>query len=135
MNDAQVTQSPGTTGPDTGLTIRQYYVMVGIGAFVTTIAQPAVIGRLPFSLLLKTQLHFNAETLALFMFIATFAWNVKPILTDRSGPKAQDLGCFRDRQEPLLGGSVVHWSGCRRPRGRDLLAYGVPISRWDRTCL
>src|SRR5215470_588835 len=25
--------------PDTGLTLRQYYVMVGLGAFVTTIAQ------------------------------------------------------------------------------------------------
>src|SRR5713226_354070 len=79
MNDGKATQSPEATAPDTGLTIRQYYVMVGIGAFVTTLAQPAVIGRLPFSLLLKTQLHFTAETLALFMFIATFAWNVKPI--------------------------------------------------------
>src|SRR4029077_946915 len=79
MNDAKATQSPEATVADTGLTIRQYYVMVGIGAFVTTIAQPAVIGRLPFSLLLKTQLHFNAEALALFIFIATFAWNVKPI--------------------------------------------------------
>src|ERR1700730_11094907 len=72
MNDGTATQSPESTVPDTGLTIRQYYVMFGIGAFVTTIAQPAVIGRLPFSLLLKTQLHFNAETLALFTFIATF---------------------------------------------------------------
>src|SRR5258707_10903708 len=53
--------------------------MVGTGAVVPTTGGPAVIGRLPFSLLLKTQLHFNAETLALFMFIATFAWNVKPI--------------------------------------------------------
>src|SRR5713101_7804113 len=79
MNDGKATQSPEATVLDTGLTIRQYYVMVGIGAFVTTLAQPAVIGRLPFSLLLKTRLHFNAETLALFMFIATFAWNVKPI--------------------------------------------------------
>jgi hypothetical protein len=66
MHDGKATQSPEATVPDTGLTIRQYYVMVGIGAFVTTIAQPAVIGRLPFSLLLKNQLHFNAETLALF---------------------------------------------------------------------
>lgn len=64
---------------ETGLTIRQYYVMVGVGAFVTTIAQPGVIGRLPFSLLLKNRLHFDAETLAQFMFIATFAWNVKPV--------------------------------------------------------
>ena len=66
MNDGKATATPEATGPDTGLTIRQYHVMVGIGAFVTTIAQPAVIGRLPFSLLLKNQLHFNAETLAQF---------------------------------------------------------------------
>jgi hypothetical protein len=53
--------------------------MVGLGAFVTTIAQPAVIGRLPLRLLFKEELHFNAQALAAFMLIATFAWNVKPI--------------------------------------------------------
>ena len=39
--------------PDTGLTLRQYYGMVGLGAFVTTIAQPMVIGRLPMRFVLK----------------------------------------------------------------------------------
>src|SRR5262245_8104113 len=53
--------------------------MVGLGAFVTTIAQPGVIGRLPLQLLLKNELHFNAQTLAAFMVITTFAWNVKPL--------------------------------------------------------
>jgi predicted MFS family arabinose efflux permease len=53
--------------------------MVGLGAFVTTIAQPAVIGRLPLQLLLKTQLHFSAQMLAGFLLIASFAWNVKPL--------------------------------------------------------
>jgi predicted MFS family arabinose efflux permease len=53
--------------------------MVGLGAFVTTIAQPAVIGRLPLQLLLKNQLHFHAQTLATFMAVIAFAWNVKPI--------------------------------------------------------
>ena len=38
---------PAGAPPDTELTLRQYYVMVGLGAFVTTIAQPGVIGRLP----------------------------------------------------------------------------------------
>lgn len=79
VTDAAPRARPPDLVPDTGLTIRQYYIMVGLGAFVTTIAQPGVIGRLPFSLLLKNQLHFNAETLASFMFIVTFAWNVKPI--------------------------------------------------------
>jgi hypothetical protein len=70
--------SPATV-PDTGLTLRQYYVMVGLGAFVTTIAQPGVIGRLPLQILLKNELHFSAQTLAAFMLIATFGWNVKPV--------------------------------------------------------
>src|SRR5262247_2822382 len=65
--------------PDTGLTLRQYYLMVGLGAFVTTIAQPGVIGRLPLRILLKDQLQFDAQELATFMFLTTFAWNVKPI--------------------------------------------------------
>ena len=63
----------------TGLTIRQYYIMVGLGAFVTTLAQPAVIGRLPLQFLLKNELHFNAQTLAAFLLIVSFPWNVKPI--------------------------------------------------------
>src|SRR4029453_6284180 len=63
----------------TGLTIRQYYIMVGLGAFVTTLAQPAVIGRLPLQFLLKNELHFNAQTLAAFLLIVSFPWNVKPL--------------------------------------------------------
>ena len=65
--------------PNTGLTLRQYYLMVGLGAFVTTIAQPGVIGRLPLRILLKDDLHLTAQGLATFMFVSTFAWNVKPL--------------------------------------------------------
>src|SRR5215475_15378771 len=65
--------------PNTGLTLRQYYLMVGLGAFVTTIAQPGVIGRLPLRILLKDDLHLGAQALATFMFVSTFAWNVKPL--------------------------------------------------------
>jgi predicted MFS family arabinose efflux permease len=65
--------------PTTGLTIRQYYVMVGLGAFVTTLAQPAVIGRLPLQLMLKNELHFTAQTLATFLLIVAFPWNIKPL--------------------------------------------------------
>jgi MFS family permease len=65
--------------PDTGLTLRQYYVLVALGAFVTTITQPGVIGRLPLQLFLKRELHFSAQTLAGFMLVAGFAWNLKPI--------------------------------------------------------
>jgi hypothetical protein len=95
----------GARVPDTGLTVRQYYIMVGLGAFVTTLAQPGVIGRLPLQLLLKNQLHFNAQTLAAFMLVATFAWNVKPlagILSD-----AFPLFGTRRRHYMLLGAGMA----------------------------
>jgi predicted MFS family arabinose efflux permease len=91
--------------PDQGLTLRQYYVMVGLGAFVTTLTQPGVIGRLPLQLLLKNQLHFNAQTLAAFMVVTTFAWNVKPlagILSD-----AFPLFGTRRRHYMLLGAGMA----------------------------
>src|SRR5256884_9131129 len=91
--------------PDTGLTLRQYYVMVGLGAFVTTIAQPGVIGRLPLRLLLKDELHFNAQALAAFMLIATFAWNVKPIAGILSD--AFPLFGTRRRHYMLLGSGLA----------------------------
>jgi len=89
----------------TGLTLRQYYIMVGLGAFVTTIAQPAVIGRLPLQLLLKNELHFNAQMLAAFLVVTTFAWNVKPlagILSD-----AFPLFGTRRRHYMLLGAGMA----------------------------
>jgi len=91
--------------PDTGLTLRQYYIMVGLGAFVTTIAQPGVIGRLPLQLLLKNQLHFNAQTLAAFMVVATFAWNVKPLAGIMSD--AFPLFGTRRRHYMLLGAGIA----------------------------
>src|SRR5215813_6276383 len=91
--------------PDTGLTLRQYYVMVGLGAFVTTIAQPGVIGRLPLQLLLKTELHFTAQTLAAFMVVATFAWNVKPLAGIMSD--AFPLFGTRRRHYMLLGAGMA----------------------------
>jgi MFS family permease len=105
MTETQPRAPTAPVVPDTGLTIRQYYVMVGLGAFVTTLAQPGVIGRLPFSLLLKNQLHFNAETLATFMFAATFAWNVKPI----AGILSDSFPLFgtRRRHYMLLGAGLA----------------------------
>jgi BT1 family protein len=93
-----------------GLTLRQYDVMVGLGAFVTTLAQPGVIGRLPFQLLLKNQLHFNAQTLATFMLVATFAWNVKPI----AGILSDAFPLFRTRRRHymLLGSGLAALCWC-----------------------
>ena len=90
--------------PDTGLTLRQYFVMVGLGAFVTTIAQPNVIGRLPFRLLLKNDLHLNAQAVATFTLFATFAWNVKPIAGILSD--AFPLFGTRRRHYMLLGAGL-----------------------------
>lgn len=89
----------------TGLTLRQYYIMVGLGAFVTTIAQPAVIGRLPLQLLLKNELHFNAQMLAAFLVVTTFAWNVKPL----AGILSDALPLFgtRRRHYMLLGAGMA----------------------------
>ena len=79
--------------------------MVGLGAFVTTIAQPAVIGRLPLQLLLKTQLHFSAQMLAGFLLIASFAWNVKPLAGIMSD--AFPLFGTRRRHYLLLGAGMA----------------------------
>ena len=97
--------------PDSGLTVRQYYVMVGLGAFVTTIAQPAVIGRLPLQLLLKNHLHLNAQSLSLFMLITTFAWNVKPL----AGILSDSIPLFGTRRRHYMlagaGLSALCWLG------------------------
>ena len=105
MAETEPRPQPAVPVPDTGLTLRQYYIMVGLGAFVTTLAQPGVIGRLPFSLLLKNQLHFNAETLATFMFAAMFAWNIKPI----AGMLSDSFPLFgtRRRHYMLLGAGLA----------------------------
>src|SRR5438034_1252904 len=105
VRDRKAVMPPAEAVPDTGLTLRQYYVMVGFGAFVTTIAQPGVIGRLPLQLLLKQELHFTAQTLAAFMLIATFAWNVKPVAGILSD--AFPLFGTRRRHYMLLGSGLA----------------------------
>src|SRR5438034_610836 len=105
VRDRKAVMPPAEAVPDTGLTLRQYYVMVGLGAFVTTIAQPGVIGRLPLQLLLKQELHFTAQTLAAFMLIATFAWNVKPVAGILSD--AFPLFGTRRRHYMLLGSGLA----------------------------
>jgi hypothetical protein len=95
----------GALVPDTALSLRQYYVMVGLGAFVTTLAQPGVIGRLPIQLFLKRELQLSAHTLAGFMLIASFAWNLKPIAGILSD--AFPILGTRRRHYMLLGASLA----------------------------
>jgi hypothetical protein len=58
---------------------RSLMAVIAAGIFVTGFGWPGLIGRLPFSLLLKNQLHLGAEQVATFWAIATFAWYVKPL--------------------------------------------------------
>lgn len=71
--------------PATGITLTQYAILVGAGAFATTFAQSRVLANFPTLFLLKEHLHLGKEAVAIFFFWAAFAWNLKPlagILTD-----------------------------------------------------
>jgi predicted MFS family arabinose efflux permease len=68
---------PSRPAPDHAL--RPLIAVIAWGIFVTGFGWPGMIGRLPFSLLLKNQLHMPADRVAAFWAIATFAWYVKPL--------------------------------------------------------
>lgn len=75
-------QPPATS---TGISLRQYAILVAAGAFATTFAQQRVLGNYPTTFLLKDHLGMSRQSVANFFFWATFAWNLKPlagILTD-----------------------------------------------------
>ncbi len=65
--------------PQAPQSLRALIGVIGTGVFVTGFAWPGLIGRLPFSLMLKNQLHLGADRVAAFWAIATFAWYVKPL--------------------------------------------------------
>lgn len=80
----EVAHSPGTVSSikgSSGLHQGQnsYLVFISIALFVTTLGQPLIIGNLPINLLLKEQLHLQAQAVATFGAIATFSWNLKPL--------------------------------------------------------
>jgi hypothetical protein len=74
-----------TPGPEPGVTsppavrARPLIVVIAAGIFVTGFGWPGIIGRLPFNLLLKNQLHLPAHKVAEFWAIATIAGYVKPL--------------------------------------------------------
>jgi predicted MFS family arabinose efflux permease len=89
--------------------LREYALLVGVGAFVTTFAQSRVLALYPTTFLLKEQFHLPKEGVAFFYFWVTFPWNVKPlvgILTD-----AFPLFGTRRRHYMMLGSvaAVVLW--------------------------
>jgi predicted MFS family arabinose efflux permease len=60
-------------------------LIIVVGIFATTMAQPQVLGRLPLQFLLKNEIHVTREQMAEFFFWCGLAWYLKPfagILTD-----------------------------------------------------
>jgi predicted MFS family arabinose efflux permease len=58
---------------------RPLIAVIAWGIFITGFGWPGMIGRLPFTLLLKNQLHLPAQSVAAFWALATFAWYLKPL--------------------------------------------------------
>jgi BT1 family len=53
-------------------------LVIAAGIFVTGLGWPGLIGRIPFGLLLKDQLHLPPEDVAWFWAVGTAAWYAKP---------------------------------------------------------
>src|SRR5438067_144452 len=128
------TATDAPNAPDHVPPARALIAVVAAGIFVTGFGWPGLIGRLPFSLLLKNQLHLPAERVADFWAIATFAWYVKPLAAGRAGePAGLDDGArtpARDRPIPRDvgrdGAAVSRLPGARLPDPDPLLPAGRP---------
>src|SRR5579871_4489474 len=71
--------------PTRGRALIYAAVVIVVGVFATTIAQPDVLGRLPIANLLKNELHVSRSANAAFFFLSGLPWYFKPlagILTD-----------------------------------------------------
>jgi Na+/melibiose symporter-like transporter len=83
--------------------------VIAMGLFVTGLGWPGLMGRLPFGLLLKNELHLPAQKIAAFWAVGIFAWYVKPLV----GLLCDAFPLFGTRRRAylLLGGgaSTVMW--------------------------
>lgn len=107
-NAAHPPQQANTPNPH--ISLLQYIILVGVGAFATTFAQQRIIGQLPTTFLLKDHLKLSREEVSFFFFVATFAWNLKPfagIFTD-----AFPIFGTRRKSYMVLGavGAAVGWA-------------------------
>jgi predicted MFS family arabinose efflux permease len=71
---------PAAPGAPSAPALRGLIAVLSVGIFVTGFGWPGIIGRLPFTLLLKNHLHMPAQQVAKFWAIATFAWYIKPLV-------------------------------------------------------
>ncbi|MGH9678616.1 MAG: MFS transporter [Candidatus Acidiferrales bacterium] len=86
-------------------------VVIIIGVLGTTLAQPQVLGRIPFQNLLKNELHVDRAANAAFFFWMGLAWYFKPffgIITD-----AFPLFGSRRKSYMILGAALatLSWAG------------------------
>ena len=97
--------------PTSPARMRAAVVVVAVGIFVTGFGWPGIIGRLPFTLLLKNQLGLGADDVAAFWAVATIAWYCKPLV----GLVCDAFPLFGTRRRAyMLWGSLlsgVFWLG------------------------
>src|SRR5215471_8816906 len=72
-------------------------LLIGVGVFATTLAQPSVI-KLPLQNLLKTDLHIRPEGMAVFFAVSALAWYFKPL----AGVLSDSVPLFGTRRRHYL---------------------------------
>jgi hypothetical protein len=60
--------------------VRAEVAVIAAGTFAITLGAPSLIGRVPFNLFFKQQLHLPPQDVAAFWSVATLAWYGKPIV-------------------------------------------------------
>jgi predicted MFS family arabinose efflux permease len=98
-------QSPVAQSKESGASLYRYTFVIGLAAFVTTIAQTEVIGQLPIRYLLKEHLHVAPEEMSFFLFLAGAAWYLKPL----AGLISDSIPIFgtRRRHYLMMSGAIA----------------------------
>jgi len=81
-------------------------ILIVVGIFSTSLAQDALLGRLPLQNLLKNELHESRSAVSAFFFFTGFAWYFKPL----AGVLTDAFPVFGSRRKAyLLAGAIL---GC-----------------------
>lgn len=86
-----------TAAPKKDTALLHAAIIIVVGVFATTLAQPQVLGKIPLQNLLKNELHVSKSENASFFFLAGLAWYFKPF-----------AGIFTDAF-PILGTRRFHY--------------------------
>ena len=86
-------------------------IVVGVGVFATSLAQPQLLAGIPLENLLKNELHLDRAANAAFFFWASLPWYFKPL----AGIVTDAFPLFRSRRKSYLTISaalaVLSWIG------------------------